>query len=481
MGATERQASGDTSGMTGVSGPSASDTATAHEHAQAEMEARERHVDAGLSGATGVSEPFASDTTTAPEHAQDEMEARERQVGADTSGMTSVSGPFASDTTTGHECAQDEMEARERQVGADTSRTTSVSGPSASDTTTGHEHAQDEMEAREKQAGAGPCGMIGVSEPSASIIITSHEHAQTTDIIMEVEDPLPVEVSVAAMPERLEEDNITSYRSCILHCIAALLIPVLNAGNTIISKKAITEGMRMRFAVYSCYRNAIAMTVLLPLVLCNSSVIGQNLLSASETPATFSAIMLGVSPALTFLASWIFRLESVMIKERRSQAKLLGTAVVTAGAISVGLKSGKTITLFSTSDGGRHETIKHQLREDWVRGPLFVVLALLCSVSYNIILGKIVKGYPSPLAITAFISTVGAILNLGVALVLERGRGISWFVDFNIQMLAYFYGCDRDSSYNSWIDCFDLGQKWPSSTLQMKQSPTLLHRWMHKA
>ncbi|KAK9286742.1 hypothetical protein L1049_015146 [Liquidambar formosana] len=167
--------------------------------------------------------------------------------------------------------------------------------------------------------------------------------------------------SAAVMPDRLEEDRKTlmlDFR-CILRCIAALLIPVLNVGNTIISRKATTKGMR--FAVYLCFRNVNAMMVFLPLVLCNSTVIGQNLLN--ETQSSFSSCMLGISPALTFFASWLFILEFVMIKDRCNQTKLLGTAVVAVSAIAIGLYSGNTISLFLTFDGGRHESIKHQLRE----------------------------------------------------------------------------------------------------------------------
>lgn len=77
------------------------------------------------------------------------------------------------------------------------------------------------------------------------------------------------------------------------------------------------------------------------------------------------------------------RLETVHVHERRGQAKLLGTAIMTAGAIVAGAYAGPSISI-SSSD--QNQTIGQRLADNWMRGPLLIVASLISVVSYNIVL-----------------------------------------------------------------------------------------------
>ncbi|CAL5324050.1 unnamed protein product [Camellia sinensis] len=110
--------------------------------------------------------------------------------------------------------------------------------------------------------------------------------------------------------------------------IGVLFLQIINVGNTIITKAALSHGIH--FSVLSCFRNIIASITLLPIVfiqrysLPNMTMgvflrilalgvlepgLDQNLMYAGskQTPASFLSCMAGVRPTLTFIAAWIFR------------------------------------------------------------------------------------------------------------------------------------------------------------------------------
>ncbi|KAF5939157.1 hypothetical protein HYC85_023416 [Camellia sinensis] len=111
----------------------------------------------------------------------------------------------------------------------------------------------------------------------------------------------------------------------------------------------------------------------------------QNLLYAGskQTPAGFLSCMAGVRPALTFIAAWIFSLETVRLNQRRSQAKLIGTIIMAGGAIIIGLYSGPTISSSFHSDVREQES---GLKEDYIEGStyVFISVGLICSLHHFI-------------------------------------------------------------------------------------------------
>ncbi|KAI7979156.1 WAT1-related protein [Camellia lanceoleosa] len=101
--------------------------------------------------------------------------------------------------------------------------------------------------------------------------------------------------------------------------IGVVFLQLVNVGNTIITKAALSEGMH--FSMLSCFRNMIASILdYYPL-----PGLDQNFLYAGskQTPAGFLSCMAGVRPALTFIAAWICSLETVRLNQRHSQAKLI--------------------------------------------------------------------------------------------------------------------------------------------------------------
>ncbi|XP_047318663.1 WAT1-related protein At4g08290-like [Impatiens glandulifera] len=215
-----------------------------------------------------------------------------------------------------------------------------------------------------------------------------------------------------------------------------ILVQVLSAANSLITKAALNKGMQ--FSVFALYRNIIASAFLIPLLYFKRPVIDQNILYAGSkmTPASFSTCLSGVTPSLIFLLAWSLGMEQVNFKERRSQAKLLGTVIAAGGAILICLYNGPAIAVSSKSQSS---TIHEGFTENWIEGPVFVIIANVSYVVYCVTLGNVLVEYPSPLAIISLISFLGAIMNVGVALGLELKHPASWMIGWNVIFLAYVY------------------------------------------
>ncbi|BBH02472.1 nodulin MtN21 /EamA-like transporter family protein [Prunus dulcis] len=123
-------------------------------------------------------------------------------------------------------------------------------------------------------------------------------------------------------------------------------------------------------------------------------------------------------------AGEFLKLEHIAISERRSQAKLLGMVMVITGASHI---SGRNV-------------VSHRLTENWIRGPLLVSFSVLFSVLYNILMEMTTKKTDAlPLFLTASICTLGALMNLIVAVAMESGSGFVWIVGLNTKLVCYLY------------------------------------------
>ncbi|XP_047337271.1 WAT1-related protein At4g08290-like [Impatiens glandulifera] len=129
-------------------------------------------------------------------------------------------------------------------------------------------------------------------------------------------------------------------------------------------------------------------------------------------------------------------MEKVNFKERRSQAKLLGRVIATSGAILICLYNGQAIDVSSKS---QTSTTHERFTENWIEGPVFVIIANVSYVVYCVTMGSVLVEYPSPLAIISIISFLGTIMNVGVALGLEFKHPASWIIGWNVIFLVYVY------------------------------------------
>jgi drug/metabolite transporter (DMT)-like permease len=236
------------------------------------------------------------------------------------------------------------------------------------------------------------------------------------------------------------------------------------AGMNIITMLSFKRGMS--HWVLTVYRHAVATLVIAPLALVLERkirpkmtisvflkimllgllepVIDQNLyyMGMKNTSATFAAAIINILPALTFIMAFIFRLERVKIKERHSQAKVIGTVITVAGAMLMTLYKGPIVDiLWSSSKATSH----HQAAAGdattgthWLAGTL-MLLACTCGWSaFFIVQSMTLKEYPAELSLTALICLMGMLEGGVAALVMERDFS-AWIIGFDSRLLAAVY------------------------------------------
>ncbi|KAI7981493.1 WAT1-related protein [Camellia lanceoleosa] len=255
--------------------------------------------------------------------------------------------------------------------------------------------------------------------------------------------------------------------------IGVVFLQLVNVGNTIITKAALLEGMH--FSMLSCFRNMIASVALLPIVfiqrhsLPNMTMgiflqilalgvlepgLDQNFLYAGskQTPAGFLSCMAGVRPALTFIAAWIFSLETVRLNERNTQEKLIVTIIMAGSAIIIGLYSGPTIS------SSFHSDVREQVsgvKEDYIVGSTYVFISVVSYVLYIILSGLVVS------ALATYVEYGDKQQGPGICHCLQplvNDFGDIIWINSTRRKCA-FRKCDRSDSDYRWIVHFIMGQK----------------------
>lgn len=69
---------------------------------------------------------------------------------------------------------------------------------------------------------------------------------------------------------------------------------------------------------------------------------------------------------------------------RSFRAKVLGMIVMVGGGCIVGFYHGPTISPLHTPTGNQIELDAREIRENWVRGPFLVLVAMAAMVWYNL-------------------------------------------------------------------------------------------------
>ncbi|KAJ1257299.1 hypothetical protein BS78_K109500 [Paspalum vaginatum] len=233
------------------------------------------------------------------------------------------------------------------------------------------------------------------------------------------------------------------------------------AGMFLISVASLRQGMSHYVLVV--YRNAVAAVVMAPFALwferktrpkltlsvffkilalgLLEPVLDQNFIymGVNSTSASFSSALTNILPAVTFVNAIVLRMEGINIKERRSQAKIAGTAITVGGALLMILFKGPIVNFpwtkhvsHAVSDSGSHNS------GHWVMGTFMVLLSCFCWSAFFILQSYTLKSYPSELSLTTLICAMGATESGAVALVMERDTK-AWSIGFDVRLFTAVY------------------------------------------
>ncbi|CAN6583883.1 unnamed protein product [Malus baccata var. baccata] len=236
-----------------------------------------------------------------------------------------------------------------------------------------------------------------------------------------------------------------------------------SAGMYIISMATLNHGMNRYVLIV--YRNATAALVLAPFALVlerlktrpkmtistffNIMVLGFlepvidqgfTYLGMKYTSASFASAIMNAVPSITFVIAVIFRVETVKIKEVRSQAKVIGTLVTFAGALLMTLYKGPVIDLlWSHKTSSHHESSSSTTsNQHWIAGTLFILLGSVAWSCFYVLQSITVKKYPANISLSCLICLAGALQGSAVAFTVER-RPSAWAVGWDSRLLAPLY------------------------------------------
>ncbi|KAL0432203.1 UNVERIFIED_CONTAM: WAT1-related protein [Sesamum latifolium] len=194
--------------------------------------------------------------------------------------------------------------------------------------------------------------------------------------------------------------------------------------------------------IFVVYRHAIATLVFAPFAyFLEKPVLDQNLygVGIQYTSATFAAVSLNVLPAITFIMAVIFRLEKVNLKKVHSIAKVIGTVITVAGAMTMTLYKGPAVNiLWYTHRSSHHDAASSSAGQHWVAGTVMLLLSIVGWAAFFILQNKTLNEYPAPLSLTALVCLLGTVEGGVVAAIMEH-RKSAWAIGFDSRLLAAAY------------------------------------------
>ncbi|KAF8009852.1 hypothetical protein BT93_J0743 [Corymbia citriodora subsp. variegata] len=148
-----------------------------------------------------------------------------------------------------------------------------------------------------------------------------------------------------------------------------------------------------------------------------SQILGYAGISMSS-PTLGSAIG-NLTPALTFIFAFLFRMEEVSLNRRSSQAKIIGTALSIFGASVITLYKGPPL-IFAPQPTLSLYPLAHASNSNWVVGGILLTGEYILVSLWIILLKQIMKDYPAELTVIFFHNVVVCFMTAIVCFVMEH-------------------------------------------------------------
>ncbi|KAH7571280.1 hypothetical protein ACOSP7_013683 [Xanthoceras sorbifolium] len=248
--------------------------------------------------------------------------------------------------------------------------------------------------------------------------------------------------------------------------LAMVVVQLGYAGMNITSKLAMDSGMKPLVLVV--YRQMIATLAIIPfayffewkknrpkltssilfkIFLCSlTGATGNQVLYfvglANSTP-TIGCALTNILPAVTFVLAVIFRQESLGIKKRSDQAKLLGTVVCVGGAMLLSFYNGHTIGI---PDSSIHWNYAQKMskqsasnnKSNLVFGSIIVMASAVSYSIWVIIQAKVSEKFQAPYTSTALMCSMSTVQCAVIAAITEHKRS-EWSLSSPIRLISALY------------------------------------------
>ncbi|KAL8167273.1 hypothetical protein V2J09_008772 [Rumex salicifolius] len=269
--------------------------------------------------------------------------------------------------------------------------------------------------------------------------------------------------------------------------IAVIFIMLVYAGNALISKLAMSKGIKP--SVFVAYRQALASLTLAPFAYFferKAPALSFKLLAKiflvslcgitaplelyyegiNYTSATFAAAFTNALPALTFVLAILFRMESVSLTQVHGLAKVLGTLLGLSGAIMFAFVKGPPLSLMNWNQQSNgvsvsgSSSMNSSSNGEWVKGSLMMLGSNVTWSLWLILQGPVVKEYPAILRLTVVQCFFGWIQSSLYAIAIDRNLScwkLGW--DFSLFSVAYCGVVVTGMTY--WLQVWVVKKKGP--------------------
>ncbi|KAK9052420.1 hypothetical protein SSX86_029049 [Deinandra increscens subsp. villosa] len=252
-------------------------------------------------------------------------------------------------------------------------------------------------------------------------------------------------------------DETWSWRNEVLPFAAMLTITCLDMSGLTIIKAAMNAGLASN--VFVVYHNALGTLILLPffiLHICRNTgrprltfhilfrffilgLLGICLfevllyIGVSYSSPTMASAISNLSPAITFMAAAIFRMEKIDMRSRSSVAKLSGTIIAISGAMVFTFYQGPQ--LFVTI----HSPLLLSQPSNWVFGGLIIFIGGSSGCIWQVLQSATTKEFPDQFTVVFFFCLFGTIQCIALSPFLEPNPS-AWVVESGIGMIAIVFG-----------------------------------------
>ncbi|KAL5719254.1 hypothetical protein ACHQM5_012057 [Ranunculus cassubicifolius] len=169
------------------------------------------------------------------------------------------------------------------------------------------------------------------------------------------------------------------------------------------------------------------------------------LLGIQYTSATFACAFINMVPAITFIMALPFGLETLDMKRKSGQAKIIGTLVCVGGAMVLTLYRGIPLTNLPHSSlkanltyHATQSSLDHNAHHRWTIGSLALVAGALVWSSWFLIQAKLSKRFPCQYSSTAIMNFFSAIQSAILGLIINRDFSV-WILPGKNEILTVFY------------------------------------------
>ncbi|XP_031107489.1 WAT1-related protein At1g25270-like [Ipomoea triloba] len=199
------------------------------------------------------------------------------------------------------------------------------------------------------------------------------------------------------------------------------------------------------------------------------SSMAQNLFAKSLvlTSATLATAIINLIPAATFILAIPFGLETLSLKTKAGQAKVIGLLIGIGGAMFLTFYKGREFNIWSAQSNLLDHSSGHIAGTPTSKNPhshiLGVLLALACVLSNAInltIQAKMSKSYPCHFSSSALINVMASLQSTGFALCTERDWS-QWKLGWNLKLLIVVYAGVVASTFATCLMMCSISMKGP--------------------